>query len=151
MKMLSTRSGNIYSMFNQQYVRAIVLLNPKGYPICYLIEMSLLLIFYHHVSYQICFFKPCISTLWTKNGIMKVSRVELYKPPLLQVSSIGAVIVISHEKDQLNKVATLPARPLIFIGRICKSWMYDLINQLMSNLGRQIHTSKNKKCKLACK
>lgn len=39
-------------------------------------------------------------------------------PPLLQVKSSGAVIVIIDAANQLKSVATLPARLLIFTGSI---------------------------------
>lgn len=40
------------------------------------------------------------------------------EPPLLQVKSRGAVIVIMDAVSQLANVATLPARLLIFTGSI---------------------------------
>lgn len=39
-------------------------------------------------------------------------------PPLLQLRSKFAVIVITHDTSQFANVAMLPARPLIFTGRI---------------------------------
>ena len=41
------------------------------------------------------------------------------KPPLLQAKSKLAVMVINQEKNQLAKVAILPAKPFMFTGRIC--------------------------------
>jgi len=41
------------------------------------------------------------------------------KPPELQSKSILAVSVTSQEINQLASVATLPAKPLMFNGRIC--------------------------------
>jgi hypothetical protein len=41
------------------------------------------------------------------------------KPALLHSKSKFAVIVTTHAVNQLPSVATLPARPLILIGRIC--------------------------------
>jgi hypothetical protein len=43
-----------------------------------------------------------------------------HKPPLLQVKSKFAVIVMIHATSQLAMVAILPARPFIFTGSICK-------------------------------
>lgn len=46
---------------------------------------------------------------------------ERKKPPLLQAKSKFAVIVINQEKNQLARVAILPAKPFMFTGRICLS------------------------------
>jgi len=49
----------------------------------------------------------------------KYRQGNAYKPPELQSKSIFAVNVTSQENNQLASVATLPAKPLMFIGRIC--------------------------------
>lgn len=43
---------------------------------------------------------------------------EREKPPLLQAKSKFAVMVINQEKNQLARVAILPAKPFMFTGRI---------------------------------
>ena len=54
----------------------------------------------------------------TNKTINKKSTGNAYKPPELQSKSKFAVIVTNQEKSQLASVATLPARPLMLIGRI---------------------------------
>lgn len=46
---------------------------------------------------------------------------ERAKPPLLQSKSRLAVSVMTHEVSQLARVATLPARPFMLTGSICRS------------------------------
>jgi hypothetical protein len=43
---------------------------------------------------------------------------ERKEPPLLQANSKFAVMVINQEKNQLARVAILPAKPFMFTGRI---------------------------------
>lgn len=43
---------------------------------------------------------------------------EQGEPPLLQDNSKGAVIVTNQAMNQFASVATLPARPMILMGRI---------------------------------
>lgn len=57
-------------------------------------------------------------------------------PPLLQVKSKFAVMVTTKEKNQLERVATLPARPFILIGRIS-----DIITQGMGPIPREKPTT----------
>lgn len=47
-------------------------------------------------------------------------REREVKPSLLQDNSKGAVTVTTQAMNQLARVATLPARPLILTGKICK-------------------------------
>jgi ABC-type phosphate transport system ATPase subunit len=55
-------------------------------------------------------------------------RTKIEVPPLLQFRSKLAVIVITHDVNQLARVATLPARLLMFTGRIYKTISLQPLN-----------------------
>lgn len=52
------------------------------------------------------------------------------EPPLLQSNNKGAVAVMAQLQNQLANVATLPARPLILIGRIYNTRSRTLVKNL---------------------